>query len=1002
MKTLNRSIGNIFSIALITLFLSVILTPKLFAQCATSNVFLETQYDVDNYTTLYPGCSVLTGALIIGGPNSNIQNLDSLSGVTDIGTGLVIMDNPLLDDASGLSGLINLGNLITIKNNPLLQSFDLSTVNTSNMVSMEVRDNASLISGLLPTDVTALSSFMMYFNNPQLAAISEMPNLASIGAYLSLNDFVGTSLPDFPALTTIGTGLYVTNNSNITDFPDFDNLGSIGGLISVENNPDLVSFDLATVSTNNMVSLLVRDNASLTSGLLPTDVTALTSFMMYFNNPQLAAISEMPNLASIGAYLSLNDFVGSSLPDFPALTTIGTGLYVTNNSNITGFPGFDDLISIGGLISVENNPDLVSFDLATVSTNNMVSLLVRDNASLISGLLPTDVTALTSFMMYFNNPQLVTVSEMPNLFSIGAYLSLNHFFGTSLPDFPALTSIGSGLYVSNNSNITDFPGFDDLISIGGLISVENNFNLVSFDLSAVSTNNLVSLQVRDNASLISGLLPIDVTALSSFLKYHNNPQLVEISSMDNLTTITGYLSFVNIGVCSLPDFPSLTSIGTGLYFTNNQNLRYLPLFGPNATMDGLLSITGNPQLDYCSIQPVCDYLQGPGNRNISNNAGDCLDENAVSSACTNNLPYPTLDADGDGISICDGDCNDNDPNNFPGNTEVCDGQDNNCNGQTDEGLDSDNDGICDALDNCPSDPNPNQTDGDNDTLGDACDNCPGMANNDQTDGDADGIGDVCDNCPGDYNPGQEDTDGDMIGDACACGSGPCTGTFTLTTQSMVDNFNCVGVLDGDLIIKGFNITNLDGLCGITEITGNFEVLSTFIQNFSGMEELQLIGSDFYVLGNTYMLTSFNGLNSLQTIGGNFEAQSNGGLTNFSGLNSLQTIGGNFEVGYTFFTDFNGLNSLQTIGGNFEVINNYSLKDFNGLNNLQAIGDFFEVRRNLELTDFNGLINLQSIGSDFWVVQNRKLKNFSGLNNLQVIGGDFFLLLYVPVWKVLMD
>ncbi len=58
----------------------------------------------------------------------------------------------------------------------------------------------------------------------------------------------------------------------------------------------------------------------------------------------------------------------------------------------------------------------------------------------------------------------------------------------------------------------------------------------------------------------------------------------------------------------------------------------------------------------------------------------------------------TFDADGDGstaIGSCSGsadDCDDNDPNNFPGNAEICDGSDNNCDGQVDEGLTSDIDG----------------------------------------------------------------------------------------------------------------------------------------------------------------------------------------------------------------------------------------------------------------------------------------------------------------------
>ena len=159
--------------------------------------------------------------------------------------------------------------------------------------------------------------------------------------------------------------------------------------------------------------------------------------------------------------------------------------------------------------------------------------------------------------------------------------------------------------------------------------------------------------------------------------------------------------------------------------------------------------------------------------------------------------------------------------------EICDGLDNNCDGQVDEGFgDCDNDGISDCIendddadgwpdemDNCPCNQNPNQLDTDQDTMGDACDvdddndgiadeedcqpldpdfypNAPeacngldddcddlideGFLDTDQDgeadcvdlDDDGDKVPDTLDNCPGMPNEGQLDTDFDSLGDAC--------------------------------------------------------------------------------------------------------------------------------------------------------------------------------------------------------------------------------------------
>ncbi len=100
----------------------------------------------------------------------------------------------------------------------------------------------------------------------------------------------------------------------------------------------------------------------------------------------------------------------------------------------------------------------------------------------------------------------------------------------------------------------------------------------------------------------------------------------------------------------------------------------------------------------CDAIPDCDDGDGlnfPGNTELCDGVDNDCD----------GQPEPSGDVDGDGVTLCAGDCDDDEPTVFPGNPEVCDGLDNDCDGTPDQGFtDADIDGAADCVDCDDNDP----------------------------------------------------------------------------------------------------------------------------------------------------------------------------------------------------------------------------------------------------------------------------------------------------------
>jgi len=229
--------------------------------------------------------------------------------------------------------------------------------------------------------------------------------------------------------------------------------------------------------------------------------------------------------------------------------------------------------------------------------------------------------------------------------------------------------------------------------------------------------------------------------------------------------------------------------------------------------------------DDCDDSDSSNY---PGNTEVCDGADNDCDE-AIDNG---------LDADNDGVTPCgpdgqaetaDDDCDDANAANFPGNVEVCDGDDNDCDGLLDNGFDVDTDGVTEC-----------GPDGQSGTLDDDCDDadannfpgntevCDGGDNNCEFGADEgfDIDGDTVSTCGADSIPGTADDDCDDTDSSNFPGNAEvCDGA---------DN-DCDFAADNGFDVDGDGVTS----CGPDGSAGNADddCDDTDINNFPGNPEV---------------------------------------------------------------------------------------------------------------------------------------------------------------------
>jgi hypothetical protein len=240
-----------------------------------------------------------------------------------------------------------------------------------------------------------------------------------------------------------------------------------------------------------------------------------------------------------------------------------------------------------------------------------------------------NITKIQGGLTISANYYLSDLEGLNNLDSIGGDLTLGsgcmwwgNYALTSLHGLENLTYIGGSLHLSDDQLLIDFSGLDNLTAIDGDLGIFGCINLLNLNgLDNLTTlggsfmldgNNLNSLTGLDKLTCIGGSLIIGhLHGTGSEDCPEDNPNLSDISSLTNLTTINGELQISNT---SLKSLSGLENIDAG------------------SISD--LYIYSNDSLSICVIQSICNYLAAPnGTIDIHNNAPGCNSQAEVEDAC---------------------------------------------------------------------------------------------------------------------------------------------------------------------------------------------------------------------------------------------------------------------------------------------------------------------------------------------------------------------------------
>ena len=350
----------------------------------TGNITVSTQAEVDALRTTLSGKTRIDGNLTVGyvieTSRSDITDLTPLSNIVRITGNLIIRRNGQLVNLNGLHNLQSItGGYFVVEYNDRLTTLDFPVLQTIEGYFSILRNNRLTTLG----NFSVLTSIGMS-DSVNIPSLNERKNNVSI--VVEDND----RLFDCYTLTELLSGrvhavsgnIYINNNNNNNDSNGDCNsqkgiINSIyQGNITVTTQPNALRGILVGKTTiRGNLTIGYTDNGSTRSDitdLVPlSNIVRITGNLNIQQNGQRVNLNGLNNLQTIGGYFSVqnNDSLTTLLGDFPALMSIGK----------------NDSVNIPSLNERKNNVSIVVEDNPILSTCCVLTDFFLDEVNAVSG-----------------------------------------------------------------------------------------------------------------------------------------------------------------------------------------------------------------------------------------------------------------------------------------------------------------------------------------------------------------------------------------------------------------------------------------------------------------------------------------------------------------------------------------------------------------------------------------------------------------------------------------